>query len=135
MGNSCVCFNRQNKWETPEIFTALKENIEPSRSLYMNDTYCSNYNEQAEKEIVEKSKVAATTSYNNNNHFLEEIKSFDTNLVESAFNHDIKVNDPFPIRDNYMDFAMDLFDEINKFRTNPQLFVGLIEKYPSKFFE
>lgn len=133
MGNNCVCLNKQEKWETPEILTPSKEEFEPSKSIYNNDTY-ENYKEQAEKESVEKSKVANIIAQNNNNNnFLEEIKSFDRTSMEENFTRDTKTFDPVLTKVNHMDFAMDLFDEINRFRANPDLFVELMEKYPSIF--
>ena len=136
MGNNCVCLNKQNKWENQEIYTPSKTELEPITNLYYNKTF-EDFKEQTGNEIVEKSKAAATLAaeYTNKN-FLEEIKSSNVKSVEDAFTRDTKAFEPPALRMSYMEFAMDLFDEINKLRANPNLFIGLMEKYPSnkKFF-
>lgn len=130
MGNiNCICLEKLKKNENQEIYTPSKTEHEPISSTFYNKTF-ENYHEQAGKEIAEKSKAAATlAAQNQNKNFLEEIKSFDANSV--AFTRDSKAFEGPVLRTSHMELAMDLFDELNKFRANPDLFVELMERYPS----
>lgn len=132
MGNNCVCLKQLNKSENPEIYTPSKTEFDPITSSFYNKTF-ENVAAHVEIETQAKSKAAAAnlfSSISNNQdkfHSLEEMKS-----LEAALTRDTKLQYNSPgLRNSHMEFAMDLFDEINKLRANPDLFVELMEKYPS----
>jgi len=130
MGNICVCIKKSN---TPEILSAptnktlyyQEDNLEFNRTT---EFYKDNKeNNSEDKNFIIKSKAANQTSGNiNENNKLNHI---------NGNHHEKNLNDNYEapvLKENYMDYAMDFFDEINKYRGNPKLFMDLIRKYPSK---
>lgn len=134
MGNSCVCIKKSN---TPEILSAPA-----NKSLYYQEDnfefnkttefYRDNKeNKFEENNLMLKSKAANSAQVNNEKN---KQNHFNGNGIDKNFNGDIKDTYEVPVlKENNMDYAMDFFDEINKYRANPKLFMDLIRKFPSKY--
>lgn len=154
MGNNCICL--KNTGSLSEIFTPAKtEAAENNSSVYcyksseINRKQKDNKAEAEDTSIKEsqndqsiiKAKAApapenqeASVNYktedNNNN------KSFDRAMTKDTkeFYDEPPQLVQFPSKEDYLDYAMDLFDQVNKYRADPELFADLMKKYPSQIF-
>lgn len=159
MGNNCVCLkNTGSLWE---IYTPAKsknqnlptldcyKNTDINGEMYKNNYTFNNHNpEEVEEtlvhpdkreEIIVRAKAGAAAEIkgaSSNNKSDEINRSFGRAMTKDTKEY---CDEPpqlvqFPSKDDYLAYAMDLFDEVNKYRVNPELFVDLVRKYPSIIF-
>jgi len=128
MGNNCICFDKS---KTPEIFTLSKttaDNMKFDRNK-TSDIY-GDYKESIDYEKFGKSKASNyedTGPLNIDQDLKMKVKS----SAQANENSDTNNAEETPIlRENFMDFSMDLFDEINKYRKNPDMFFDLTKTHP-----
>lgn len=152
MGNNCLCFKKN---ETEEIFTASKTEAENKATIdYYNKTTEANkdnfqiLSENAEEnilktkpEIIIKSKAVPKPEQINNEASIDNYSDENNKSLDREMTKDTKeyIEEPpqliqFPNKEYYLEYAMDLFDELNKYRVDCQLFYKLMEKHPSNYF-
>lgn len=91
---------------------------------------CNNYNMNSPQNNYDSN---VNNKINNNDFIHKKNKSNEKCEETPKYPPSTQVaNDSAQMKENFLDYAMDLFDQINKYRINPNLFNTLSKKYSSK---
>ena len=119
MGNiGCKCFKNN---ESNDIVTKKEDTMYSTKSHMAVGT--TEFN-SSQNDIYENKLVRAKAQNNITPGGNEE---FDHKTPKS----EEELETPPLLNENYMDYAMDLFDEINKYRCDSDLFIDLKKRNPS----
>ncbi len=151
MGNSCHCI--KNTDSLTELFTSSNKNKKtPSIDRYnTSDLYHenNNYTAQAEevlaklkKDVIVKAKATPTLSCNKESSVHNKFEDTNWSSVNAgtrstntkSFYEEPPALVQFSAKEDYLDYAMDLFEEVNKYKINSELFNHLKNKYPGIFY-
>jgi len=151
MGNNCIC---QKHSDSAEIYTPKKtefvnfvtldcctKTIEASKDakdFSAEGEETLNNKKSGVLNVKAKSAPAANkTKESSVNNFSDE-NNKSSNFVLTDYTKEYSEEASrlvqFPSKEDYLNYAMDLFDEINKFRADTGLFVDLMRKFPSDNF-
>ena len=128
MGNiDCKCLK---EFQQKEIITNKDQNMYSTNENFAESSEFKrvetiNKKEKENTNIIKaKAKNLTTPGGEKNNQKEEE---------EEEEEEEIEIENPPMLNENCMDYAMDFFDEINKYRCDSDLFIDLKRRFPSKF--
>jgi hypothetical protein len=138
MGNiNCQCIKQFQENELLSSNKKEKENNMYTTNDNNNFAESRNFNRTNSEKIQDKDQDQVKY-YDTNNNIISKSKGQNllTPLPEEEKNNQNNNKDnkiiPFSNNyNNYMEFSMDFFDEINKYRSDSDLFINLKKRFPS----
>ena len=116
MGNNgCKCLQEN---QSNEIVTK-KDDMYSTRAAGTTNEINKSKNDMYYEETVARAKAQ--------NHITPD-------YIQQSLNSEAMETPP-GLNENYMEYAMDFFDEVNKYRCNSDLFVDLKKKNPSNLIK